>query len=106
MNDKIKCPVCQNADGGSCQRTPGPLFECDICGRYTMSLELDLQIQDGAYNVGHWSLNRVQRAVLSHLNVRSRQIFQRRKASCLESQVTCWIRSVLRELCPASLCRQ
>ena len=50
MNGEIRCPVCRNAEGVSCDRTPDsfPLFECAICGRYTMSLELDLQIQDGA----------------------------------------------------------
>ena len=39
------------------------MFECDICGRYTMIPEL---LNPQTWDIGHWSLSPLQRAVLSH----------------------------------------
>ena len=67
MNQKIRCPVCLNSEGGSC--TPffhSSTFTCEICGHYRTDGELCLQVQAGAIDVGHWELTPVQRAVLSH----------------------------------------
>ena len=67
LNEKIRCPVCLNSEGGSC--TPffhSSTFTCEICGHYRMDGELCLQVQAGAIDVGHWELSPVQRAVLSH----------------------------------------
>ena len=68
-NQNIKCPVCLNAEGGSCKRFPqsqNPWYECSICGNYEMELFLNVQIQEGVYNYGNWELNSEQRAILSH----------------------------------------
>ena len=65
MNDKSRCPVCRSTGKGcSCKKTAGfPLFECDICGRYTMIPEL---LNPQTWDIGHWNLSPLQRAVLSH----------------------------------------
>ena len=64
MNDKIKCPVCGNAGGGSCKAKSVGVYECDICGLYQASAEFDRENQADAYD--SWNLTPVQRAVLSH----------------------------------------
>ena len=64
MNNKIKCPVCSNDEGGSFQRHKDGFCECGICGTYKMSDELD--IVDRQYDSSHWDLSPLQRAVLSH----------------------------------------
>ena len=64
-----QCPVCKNTEGGSFRYESDGLqgwFDCDVCGRYTMSAELFIQLQDGVLDVGHWELTPMQRAVLSH----------------------------------------
>ena len=67
MSNAVKCPVCQNADGGSCylnycpNDTPNSIledFNCDICGRYLLQQHLQLCIKD--------YLKPAQRALLSH----------------------------------------
>ena len=63
MNNTIQCPVCLNADGGSCRKlvVPSDLsvdgFSCDICSRYTIPESLKSYIS---------LLEPVQRALLSH----------------------------------------
>ena len=67
MNQKIRCPVCLNSEGGSC--TPffqSCTFECEICGYYRMEFGLCAQVQASQVEVGPWRLTPVQRAVLSH----------------------------------------
>ena len=66
MNNGIKCPVCSNDEGGSFKRHRPDLFECDICGTYTTSKELRLQLLDDSYDSSRWNLNSLQRAALSH----------------------------------------
>lgn len=63
MSDNDKCPVCQNAEGGSCRRFPMPnadasTFRCDVCGQYEASGLVEL--------TRFPSLNSMQRALLSH----------------------------------------
>ena len=63
MNNKRRCPVCLNDEGGRCEAStgaPNPLFKCDICGHYIVNYEIFTT--DGA-DLG---LDKMQRAVLSH----------------------------------------
>lgn len=55
MDDKTRCPVCSNADGGSCREFTGG-FECSICGIF----------KTHRVSINDWGLNRLQSAVLSH----------------------------------------
>ena len=65
MNNGVKCPVCLNVEGGSCQKFING-FQCDICGTYTTTQDLWFQIDNGGYDIGPWKLNPLQRAVLSY----------------------------------------
>ena len=66
MNDAVKCPVCQNVDGGSCRRdikydpadnTRVADVSCEICGRYIIPESFENVIK---------GLQPVQKALLSH----------------------------------------
>ena len=65
MTDKIQCPLCLNAEGGSCKWIPNwnhqdvSRFKCDICGTYRLTREAYKDYMDR-------ELTSYQRAILSH----------------------------------------
>ena len=67
MNDTHNCPICRNADGGSCQEfSPGEThslgFECEVCGMYIIRPLLLMNEIRGDKR----PLAPIQRALLSH----------------------------------------
>ena len=67
LNQKLRCPVCLNSEGGSC--TPfsnSPALRCDICGYVRLDRSLYARFQGGEVGLNAWRLTTVQRAVLSH----------------------------------------
>ena len=64
-----QCLVCRNAEGGSFQVVSSGVptqFACGICGRYSTSNDLALQLKRDSSDTEHWGLTPMQRAVLSH----------------------------------------
>ena len=63
MNNIEKCPVCKDTP---CKVSEELLFECDICGPYTMDPLLYWQAHAGDNHAGLWELTPIQRKILSH----------------------------------------
>jgi len=66
MNDTIKCPVCLNANGGTCRVLEtgrgSHRYKCDVCGEYKISRSA---LAD-SFNFERAKLKPIERAAISH----------------------------------------